>query len=69
MNDKSLWLVEYVGAIPCPVYAGREGYTCDPWAALKFLSKADAEEWMQRPDTIPFKSPWTAIPHGFVNFD
>jgi len=63
----SWWLVEYVGATPCPVYARwAPTHTCDPREAAYFETKAKAEAWMVRPGIIPFKAPWTAVSHGFM---
>ncbi len=62
----SAWLVEYRGAIPCPVYATDEGFpTCDPWKAKRFGSKELAEYWMHRSGIIAYEFPWEATSHGF----
>jgi hypothetical protein len=66
MGDISVWLVEYKGAKPCPVYATDTGFpTCDPWQAKRFDTKEAAEAWMTRPDVVGYMEPWAATSHGF----
>jgi hypothetical protein len=66
MCDISVWLVEYKGAKPCPVYATDAGFpTCDPWQAKRFDTKEAAEAWMTRPDVVGYMEPWAATSHGF----
>lgn len=65
------WLIEYVGAVPVPVYvrtspANGVAFTCDPWHAMKFNAKEKAEEYMRQPGRVPFESPWAAIEHEFT---
>ena len=63
---KTTWLVEYIGAVPCPVYATYWDLpTCDPWQAREFDTKEEAEAWMGRPNRVPYTKPWTAVEHGF----
>ena len=68
-QDQPYWLVEYVGAVPCPVYARISangcGFTCDAWQALKFATKAGAEAWMIRSSRASFNAPWAAVEHVF----
>ena len=62
------WLVEFVGSIPCPVYARDNGFiqtTCDPYEAKWFETKELAEQWMHRSGIIGFSEPWRAIEHSF----
>ena len=60
------WLVEYVGAIPCPVYAtGGTFPTCNPWDAVGFDTEEKASAWMTRKGVIPYLPPWKAVSHGF----
>lgn len=66
------WLIEYVGATPCPVYAPEDGgwLTCDPLQAKRFETKEDAQAFMRNPldqpyNGVPFHEPWTAIEHSF----
>ena len=67
-KDRTAWLVEYVGAKPCPVYATGDwiGFTCSPWDAKQFDTKEEAEAWMVRPGVVAFLPPWKAVFHGFV---
>lgn len=66
MAISSVWLVEYRGAVPCPVYATEQGFpTCDPWKAKRFQSREAAEAWMHRPEIIGYEEPWHAAEHGF----
>lgn len=62
----SAWLIEFVGAKPCPVYA-TDGpwHTCNPWKAKRFDTRDEAEAWMARPNIVPFTFPWCATSHGF----
>ncbi len=60
------WLVEYIGASPCPVYISETGdYTCDPWKAKKFRSQRGAQTWMSG-GRIPLRYPWEAVQHSFA---
>lgn len=68
------WLIEYEGAVPSPVYVPEvfeHGcYTLDAWAAKRFETKAEAEQWMADPifgsnHCMPFSAPWHAVEHGF----
>ena len=62
------WLIEYIEAQPCPVYVPADfertngQYTLDAWAARRFDSKEQAEEYMA---SVPYFAPWTAVQHGF----
>lgn len=69
-KDKTAWLVEYVGAVPCPVYATGTavGFTCDANEAKQFETKEDAETWMVRPGIVAFEKPWAAVEHGWFGF-
>lgn len=47
-TDGTAWLVEYMGAEPCPVYMTKKaGYTTDTRFAEHFASKESAEAWIQ----------------------
>jgi hypothetical protein len=66
------WLIEYVGAKPSPVYVPedfsqtRGNFTLDAWEALRFKTKAEAEEYMASPNgCMAYTEPWAAIEHGF----
>lgn len=78
--DRPVWLVEYVGAVPSPVYVPNDfrqahgNYTLDAWAARWFSRKIDAEAWMADPmvqingvmmSCMPFGAPWQAVEHLF----
>lgn len=61
------WLVEYLGAVPCPVYAKEDLFpTCDPWEAKKFESQEAALKWMHRDGIVAYNHPWAAIEHVFI---
>ena len=65
---KMTWLIEHppvssFGPIYVPEKSGH--LTFDPWAAKRFNSKEEAEQFMTKPDYIPFRSPWHAVSHGF----
>lgn len=63
----TVWLVEYLRATPCPVYARENGpLTCDPWEAKKFVAKEEAQAWMVRDGVVAFLPPWTAVEHKFL---
>lgn len=66
MSTVSRWLVEFVGAKPCPVYA-TDGpwHTCNPWEAISFDTREEAEAWMTRPGIVGYQHPWAACSHGF----
>ncbi len=66
------WLIEYVGAKPSPTYAPEDFtsthgcYTLDAWAAKRFETKAEAEDWMTNPNGMqPYHKPWAAVQHEF----
>lgn len=44
----TVWLIEYAGAIPCPVYIAEQDvwHTCNPWSAKRFESQEKAEAYM-----------------------
>ena len=62
------WLIEYVGAVPGPVYVPENyalthgHYTMDPWEAKRFETKEQAEAWDFRHD---YNAPWEVIGHSF----
>ena len=46
-TDGTAWLVEYLGASPCPVFMTKKRtYTTDTRFAEHFASKESAEKWM-----------------------
>jgi hypothetical protein len=60
------WLVEYVEAVPCPVYTTDDLWpTCDPWAAKRFETEEEAAAWMIRPGIVGYQYPWAPTHHGF----
>lgn len=80
ITDRPIWLIEYVGAVPSPVYVPADyrqthgNYTLDAWAARWFNRKIDAEAWMANPVVqgdgqlircAPYLEPWRAVQHRF----
>jgi hypothetical protein len=48
MTDGTAWLVEFMGAKPCPVFMTKKAeYTTDTRFAEHFASKESAEAWIQ----------------------
>lgn len=63
------WLIEFAGAIPCPVYVATAGcgiiaqhYVCDPWAAARFETEQEADDSIAKAGYPP---PWHAVEHSF----
>lgn len=64
---ESHWLVEFIGAKPCPIYATDGPWpTCDPWSAKWFDTEDEAKAWMTRPGIVAYEFPWKAESHGFT---
>ena len=58
------WLIEYIGAIPVPVYMDKDMQpTADPWAGKKFTSMSEAYQWMHQG---ALDAPWKPIEHTFI---
>lgn len=65
-GDFSVWLIEYTGTVPVPVYvpAFHGGWlTCNPWAAKRFSTQKEAQDFMTEKNIT---EPWKAIEHGFA---
>lgn len=63
--EGTCWVVEYIGAVPVPVYATvRCIPTTEVRFAMTFGAKEAAEAWMARKHA-PYVAPWTAVEYKF----